>query len=371
MEKPAPTRAQIIVRTSLLGIAANVLLSGFKAALGAVTGSIAITLDAVNNLSDALSSVITIIGTKLSGRAPDKKHPLGHGRIEYLSAMIIAALVLYAGITALIASIKKILHPETPAYDALTIIIYIVSIAVKLALGLYVQRTGKKVRSGSLVASGKDAMFDAVLSTSVLLSTVLFLTLHWQLEAYVGVIIATLIIKSGVGMLLEAFNEILGKRVDRVFLEELRKTICEDPDVHGAFDLILHSYGEEKYIGSVHVEVADTMTAEQIDRMERRIADNVYARHGVILAGIGIYARNTRDDEVAAIRTDVTHRVMAHDGVLQIHGFFADPAEKRIRFDVILDFELADRHAAYEDVCAEIRDAYPDYTVQITPDLDV
>ena len=370
MADKVQNRERIIVRTSILGIIANVFLAGFKAAIGALTNSIAVTLDAVNNLSDALSSVITIVGAKLSGRAPDKKHPLGHGRVEYLSSMIIAALVLYAGITSMVESIKKIIHPETPAYTTVSLIILAAGIAVKLALGLYVQRTGKKVHSGSLLASGKDAMFDAILSASVLLSAIIFMALGIKLEAYVGVVIAALIIKSGIEMLLDALNEILGKRMDRDYLAGIRKTICADPDVRGAFDLILHSYGEEKYIGSVHVEVLDTMTAEQIDRMERRIADSVYAEHGVLLAGIGIYAASTRD-ETAAIRTDVTRRVMQHDGVLQLHGFFADPQEKRMQFDVILDFALDDRHAAFaairEDICA----AYPDYDVQMTLDLDV
>ena len=371
MATQTQNREKIIIRTSILGILANVLLAGFKAAVGALTHSIAVTLDAVNNLSDALSSLITILGAKLSGKAPDEQHPLGHGRAEYLSTMIIAALVLYAGVAAAVESVKKMIHPETPAYTTVSLVILAAGIAVKLALGLYVQYTGKKVRSGALLASGKDALFDAILSSSVLLSAVLFVTIGIQLEAYVGVIIAALIIKSGLEMLLEALNEILGKRVDRAYLAGIRQTICADPDVHGAYDLILHSYGEDKYIGSVHVEVADTMTAEQIDRMERRIAENVLAEHGVLLTGIGIYAANTRDDAVAAIRTDVTRRVMAHDGVLQIHGFFADPQEKRIHLDVILDFALEDRQKTFETIREELCAAYPDYNIQMILDLDI
>ena len=371
METKTQNREKIIVRTSILGILANILLAGFKAAVGTLTNSIAVTLDAVNNLTDALSSIITIAGAKLSGRAPDKNHPLGHGRIDYLSATIVAALVLYAGITALVESVKKIIHPEAPAHTGMSLIILAVAVAVKIVLGLYVQHTGKKVRSGALLASGKDALFDAILSASVLLSAVLFLAFDVNVEAYVGALISVLIIKSGVGMLLEALNEILGKRVDRDFLSAIRKTICEDADVHGAYDLILHNYGEDKYIGSVHVEVDDTMTAEQIDRMERRIADRVFTEHGVLLTGIGIYAACTRDDETAAIRTDVTRRVMAHDGVLQIHGFYADPAQKRMQFDVILDFALEDRHAALEAIRNEICSAYPEYTVNVILDLDI
>ena len=364
-------RAGAIVHVSVVGILANVLLAGFKAAVGFVTRSIAVTLDAVNNLSDALSSVITILGAKLSDKAPDKKHPLGHGRIEYLSVLIIAALVLYAGITALVESVKKIIRPEPASYTAAALVILAAGIAVKLALSIYYSRAGKRLRSGALRASGKDALFDAVLTASVLLSAVLYMLFGVQTEAYVGVVISVLILKSGVEMLRDTLNDLLGKRVDRAFLAAIRETICEDPDVRGAYDLILHDYGEERYIGSVHVEVLDTMNADEIDHMQRRIAENVYRRHGVLLTGIGIYAANTRDDAVAALRTDVTRRILAHDGVLQIHGFHADVQDKHMVMDVILDFELADRQALFETILAEIRQAYPDYDVHMTLDLDI
>lgn len=371
IESQQKKRENAIVRTSLLGILANVLLSGFKAAVGLLSHSIAVTLDAVNNLTDALSSIITIIGAKLSGKAPDKKHPLGHGRAEYLSAWIIAALVLYAGIMSLVKSVKNILTPPAVDYTAVTIIVLVASIAIKLFLGIYVGRRGKALQSGALSASGRDALNDAILTTSVLLSAILFLVFGVQLEAYVGVVISVLIIKSGLNMLTETLNELLGKRVDRAFLDAIRQTICDDPDVRGAYDLILHSYGVGKYIGSVHVEVPDTMDADAIDHMERRIAENVYRTHGVLLTGIGIYAADTHNDAVATIRTDVTRRVMAHKGVLQIHGFHADVEQKHMCMDIILDYALDDRDAVYETILAEIREAYPSYDVQIILDIDI
>ena len=180
-------RDQLIVRTSIIGIVANLFLAAFKAAVGLLSRSIAVTLDAVNNLSDALSSVITIIGTKIANRQPDKKHPLGHGRTEYLSAMIVAAIVLYAGVTSLVESIKKIIHPETPDYSVVSLIIIASAVAVKLILGRYVKAQGQKANSGALIASGEDARFDAILSASVLASAVIFLLTGLSLEAWVGV----------------------------------------------------------------------------------------------------------------------------------------------------------------------------------------
>lgn len=372
--KPKEARAgrdKVIVRTSVIGIAANLLLAGFKAGIGILANSIAVLLDAVNNLSDVLSCLITLIGTKLAGKQPDKKHPLGHGRIEYLSEMVVSAIVLYAGLIALVESVKKILRPAAADYSPLSLVIIACAVAVKLLLGRYVKSMGKKVNSGSLIASGSDALFDAGLSASVLLSAVIFMLWGISLEAYVGLAISVFIIKSGVGMLMETLDEILGKRVDRQFLDRIRETICEDACVSGAFDLILHSYGPETYMGSVHVEIPDTMRADEIDLMQRRISQSVLSKHGVILTAIGIYSLNTLDDAAAAIRSEMTRMIMSHDGVLQIHGFFADLEKKLVNLDVILDFALDDRTKLFSQIRDELQQAYPEYELHVTMDLDI
>lgn len=170
-------RQGVIVKTSLVGVGANVLLAAFKAAVGLGTHSIAVTLDAVNNLSDALSSVVTILGAKLGAKAPDQNHPLGYGRIEYLSSMLVAALVLYAGVTSLVESIKKIFNPVEVDYTVLSLMILAVGILAKLVLGAYVKKQGERVHSGALLASGADASFDALLSASVLGSALIYLFL--------------------------------------------------------------------------------------------------------------------------------------------------------------------------------------------------
>jgi len=371
MENIRMDRDKTIIRTSIIGIIANIFLAGFKAAVGIVSNSIAVVLDAVNNLSDALSSVITIIGTKLSLKKPDKKHPLGYGRIEYLSAMIVAALVLYAGITSFVESVKKIIHPEEADYTVVSLIIIASAVIVKLILGRYVKRKGESVNSGSLIASGSDALYDAILSASVLLSALIYFIWGISLEAYVGVVISAFIIKSGIEMLMETLDEILGKRADREFVDAIKKTICEEENVYGAYDLILHSYGPEKYIGSVHVEIPDTMSARDIDIMERHIAEKVYIKHGVIIAGVGIYTMNTRDDKVQSIRSDITRIVMSHEGVLQIHGFYADMEKKTLNMDVILDFDVRDRKTLFDHIENEVKQAYPDFKLCMTMDIDI
>ncbi len=363
-------REEVIIKTSIIGIIANVFLVIFKALIGFLSNSIAIILDAVNNLSDALSSIITIIGTKLASKAPDKKHPLGHGRIEYLSAMIIAALVLYAGITSAIESINKIINPEKAEYTAVTIIIISAAVVVKLILGIYVKKQGKKVNSGALVASGTDALFDAVISISVLASAIVFITTGISLEAYVGVIISLVIIKSGIDMMKDTLSEILGKRVDRQIMQDIKATICEEEEVFGAYDLILHDYGPDKYVASVHVEISDTLTARQIDVLARSIANRVYQKHNVLMAGVGIYAVNTTDEEIIELRKKVSAVAMSFDGVLQTHGFYVDDEKKAIFMDVIIDYEIADRKGLVEKINQRLSELKPEYEWNVTLDID-
>lgn len=363
-------RERQIVKTSVIGILTNLFLVVVKAFVGLVSGSIAVILDAVNNLSDALSSVVTIIGTKLGAKKPDKKHPLGYGRIEYLSSMIVAALVLYAGLTALVESVKKIVKPQAADYNAVSIIIISVAIVVKLALGMYVKHQGKKVNSGALVASGSEALFDAIISASVLASAIVFLVFSVSLEAYVSVLISVFIIKAGIELMVETLNDIIGKRADAEMSKELKRTICEVEGVRGAYDVTLFDYGPNKYYGSVHVELPDTMRVDEVDKVTRKVQAHVYQKTGIILTGIGIYSYNTSDDEAAKMRNAIQEAVMSHDFALQMHGFYADLENKTVRFDVVISFKV-ERKEALEALYADVHALYPEFEIVIAPDIDV
>ena len=363
-------RNKVIIRTSIIGIIANVFLAAFKAAVGLAAHSIAVVLDAVNNLSDALSSIVTIIGTRLANRKPDKKHPLGHGRIEYLSALIVSALVLYAGITSLVESVKKIITPEEPDYSVVSLIIIASAVIVKIFLGRYVKAQGEKVNSGSLIASGSDATFDAVLSASVLLCAVIFMTTGLSLEAYVGVIISIFIIKAGLEMMSETLNEILGRRADKELTDRIKEILNEEEEVRGAYDLIINNYGPDRNYASVHLELPDVMTVDQVDLITRRVQSKVYKETGVILTGVGVYSYNTKNDEAAHIRNSVIDKVMSHEWALQLHGFYADTETKRLRFDVVLSFDV-DSKEAISQLYSEVQEMLPDYELTIVPDLDL
>ncbi len=363
-------RDRTIIRTSVIGILTNVFLATFKAVIGLISNSIAVTLDAVNNLSDALSSVITIVGTKLAGKLPDKKHPLGYGRIEYLSAMVVSGIVLYAGITSLVESIKKIIDPETPQYSTISLVIIAVAVIVKVVLGRYVKAQGKKVNSGSLVASGADAMFDAILSSSVLASALILIFSGISLEAYVGVVISAFIIKSGIEMMIETLNEILGMRPDRAMTTRIKRILTEESEVLGAYDLMMYNYGPDRDYASVHLTLPDTMTIKELDALSRKLEEKVYQQTGVIIVAVGAYSSNTEDSEVAKIQSDVRKLVMAHDWAVEIHGFYVDMEQKKMRFDVVMNFSINAKEGL-QIVRDEVQKAYPDYNLQITPDIDV
>ena len=349
---------------------ANIFLAAFKAAVGIISNSIAVVLDAVNNLSDALSSVITIVGTKLAGKLPDKKHPLGYGRIEYLSAMIVSAIVLYAGITALVESVKKIIHPEKADYSAVALIIIAMAVVVKLALGRYVKAKGKAVNSSALVASGSDALFDAILSASVFASAVFFLVTGISLEAYVGVLISIMILKAGYEMMTDTLDDVLGRRADKETTQQIYQLLKQEPEVRGAYDLVLNNYGPGKDYGSVHIELPDTMTVDQVDELTRRLEAKVYRATGVILTGVGVYSYNTKDDDAAKMRNVVQETVLAYEWALQLHGFYANTKNKSLRFDVVMSFDIKPREGI-EILTRDMKRLFPDYAVQITPDVDV
>ncbi|ADU22320.1 cation diffusion facilitator family transporter [Ruminococcus albus] len=366
----AQDRDKVIIHTSIIGIMTNVFLSAFKAVIGIISNSIAVTLDAVNNLSDAISSIITIVGTKLAGKLPNKKHPLGYGRIEYLSAMIVSGIVLYAGITSAVESIKKIIHPEKPEYKIISLIIIAVAVLVKIILGKYVKKKGEQVNSGSLVASGSDAMFDAVLSGSVLISAIIYMISGLSLEAFVGVIISAFIIKAGIEMMIETLNEIIGIRADKEKTDKIKALLSEDDEVRGAYDLIMYNFGPDTDFASVHLELPDTMKAREIDKLTRRLEKKVYKETGVVLAAVGVYSYNTGNDEAADIQNDVRERVMAHDWAVQFHGFYVDTEAKEMTFDIVMSFDIRPKEGI-DIIYSELKAAYPDYEIQIAPDVDI
>ena len=363
-------RNKLIVKVSITGIITNIFLVIFKITIGLLSSSISVILDGINNLTDVISSIVTIVGTKLADKKPDKKHPLGHGRIEYIATMIVAAIILYAGVTAGKAAIESIFEPQEASYHLLSLFIIAVGVLAKVFLGTYVIKKGKITNSGALIGSGKDALYDSILSGSVLVCAIINFITGWKLESYVGVIVAIFIIRAGLEMMIETLDEILGKRADPETAKLIKEVICEHEHVMGAYDLFLNNYGPNRNYASVHIELPDTMTVEEVDVLTREIERDVYIRTGVILTGVGVYSFNTKDDEATAIRNKVSELVMANEWALQMHGFFVDVKKKTMRFDVVLSFDITQKEGV-EILHNTMQENFPEYQIMIVPDLDI
>ena len=313
-------RSQEIIRTSWIGIAANLLLAGFKAAVGILASSVAIVMDAVNNLSDALSSVITIVGTKLSQRPADRKHPFGFGRVEYFSAIIIAVIVLSAGITSLIESGKKIFDPTEPEYTTTTLVVIVVAIVVKLILGQYVKRKGQQLKSDALIASGSDALFDAVITLATLVSAGVMLLWGVSLDGILGALISVVIIKAGIVK-----------------------------------------------IGSLHINVYDTMTAHDIHGLTRQISTRMFEKYGIVMT-VGVYAVATGDNRRAELQAIVMQTIARHKDIVQVHGFYYSEKNKYLSVDVVPDISVHDDTLLVSQLANELQPLVPETRVVIVVD---
>ena len=355
-------RSQKIIRTSIIGIVANVLLAAFKAVVGILASSVAIVMDAVNNLSDALSSVITIIGTKLSERPADREHPFGFGRVEYFSA-----IVLSAGVTSLIESVKKIIEPTKPDYTTVTLIVIAVAIVVKLILGQYVKRQGQQLKSDALIASGSDALFDAIITLATLVSAGIMLLWHVSLDGILGALISIIIIKAGFDMLASPINELLGARVSDKLVRDIKKEVSDFNGVHGVYDIILHNYGPNVLIGSLHINVYDTMNAHEIHGLTRRITEQMFERHGIIMT-VGIYAVATGSNRRAELQSMVMQTLAKHKEIVQVHGFYYFEDEHRISVDVVPDISVHDDTTLIAQLTNEIKALVPEEETTIVID---
>lgn len=360
------SRNSQITKVSLVGIGANVLIAGFKVFVGLLANSVAVLLDAVNNLSDAMSSGITIIGVKLAGRKPDSKHPFGYGRIEYFSAIIISGIIFAAGVSSLVESVKAIIHPGQTDFSLVSVIVILIAIISKIVLGLYFQRRGKALNSDALTASGVEASYDAILSASTLLAAGASMIWGVSIDGYIGAIISAFIIKTGVEMLLDPLGKVVGNRLQGDLSAAIKQKVKEVPGVLGVYDLVLHDYGPDRAMGSVHIELSDSLSIHEAHKVCRRVQALVFMEFKAVVT-VGIYASNDTDPHVASMRNTVRDLALAHQGVKQIHGFFVDG--DFIDFDIVIGFNH-DAEAICLQLKEEIARAFPGYKINIVIDTD-
>ena len=362
-------RENKIIQTSIVGIIGNVLLVAAKATIGLIAGSISIILDAINNLTDTLSSIITIIGTKLSTKKPDKKHPYGHGRIEYVTSLIVAIIILVAGGSAIFESIQSLINDTKANYSNICLIVISIAIVVKIALGLYFRYVAKKVNSDALKGSGMDALFDAILSTATLVGAIVAMFTNVYIEGYLGIVIGLFIIKSGIEVISGAVSNIIGERTSNEVALAIKQTVNSFPEVIGSYDLILNNYGPNRAIGSIHIEVKDDLTAKEIHPLTRKISQEVYMKFGVILT-VGIYASNTSNPAIKEIRKNLHDLVEQSPNIKQVHGFYVDEELKTISFDILIDFDEKNPEKLRDELIDKLKTLHPEYNYFVVIDND-
>ena len=359
-------REKNITKTSAIGILANVLLSGLKAVVGLLAGAVSVILDAINNLSDAISSVVTIIGIKLSKKKPNQKHPYGYGRIEYFTALIISLIIIATGASSFIEAIKKIITPDEIDFKWYSAVIIGSAIVVKILLGLYTRHQGKKYNSDALVASGTDALMDSIVSVATLIGIGVSLIWKVNIDGYIGCIIACFILKAGIEILLDSISNVMGARPDSEITKSIKNDIKSIDGVTGAYDLILHNYGPDRAIGSVHIEISSSLSASDIHLLTMKIQKLIMEKYHIILT-VGLYAI---DEKYRDVYNNIERIVKETKGTLGCHGFFVNDKEKYISFDCVIDFTVLDKQLFIDDMTKKIKELYNDYIVYINLDLN-
>ncbi len=363
-------RFKDIIITSVIGIFVNVALGLVKIFVGTIANSVAVISDAVNNFSDSVSSLVTIIAMAISGRGATRKHPFGFGRIEYFSSIVISVIVLITGAEFLIESIKKIIHPEATSYTALTLILLVVAIVTKILLGLFTKGRGKKLNSPNLIASGQDALSDAIITGVTLLAAIVaFIKPDLHIDGWVGALVSLFVIKAGLDILLDVVSKLVGERPDIELADKIKDEILATEGVLGAFDLILHNYGPNVFIGDVNLELDEKMTIDEAYVRLKPLNVKILREYGVFMY-FGIYSVNTTDEEIAEMREFVYKLVDDIDDILQIHAFYVNKERKFMSFDVVYDFDCKDQYAVQKHLRFAIHEKYPEYRVEMVPDKD-
>ncbi|MBO5210370.1 MAG: cation transporter [Clostridia bacterium] len=339
--KDNTTREQYGSLSGIVGIICNLLLCVFKITVGALTHSISIVADGFNNLSDMGSSVITILGFKLANKPADKDHPFGHGRIEYMSAFIVAILILLVGFELMKTSVGALINgTPMPTYSLASIIVLAVSVIFKLWLFLFNRKLGKKIESEALLATAQDSLNDSVATAVILLSVAVskFVPVQFNLDAVMGIAVALFILFAGINAAKETLNRILGEPPSSDLITDIENSILAYDDFVGIHDLIVHNYGPGRLFASVHVEVPQDIDIvqchEQIDLCEKKIYDEL----GVSLV-IHMDPMDINNEQVNFVRSQLSDGIKVIDENLTLHDFRMTPmadTQTNLVFDVVM-----------------------------------
>lgn len=364
-------RSAEIMRTSAVSIASNIVLAAFKGIVGIVTHSIAITLDAIESLTDAVTSVVTIAGTKLAQRPASRAHPFGFGRMEYITAIVIAALIIATGTTLLIESVQTILNPREADYGALSLTIVAFTCAGKVFLGLYLMRRGRHLEAETLSAAGRDTIMDAFVSAATIVAALVYLFAKVSIEAWLAAVISLLIIKDGVELLIDMVSKMLGERVDSKVPSAIEKAASSVDGVKLASGVVVQDYGPNRLNASLYLTVDGHTSVADFDGIARIVQQRVAEECGVQLTCIGAYPTNTTEPDARAARSAIGAIVWAHDHVVELRGLYVDQQRQLARFDAVADYGERDLEKLRATLVESCEAALPGWSfeVRVLPDI--
>lgn len=342
------------VLSSITGIVLNLILAGAKYAAGVISGSISITADAINNLSDAGSSIVSFFGVKISAKPPDKDHPYGHGRVEYISAFIVSFFVLFMGVELLKDSVGKIINPEPVKFSFLSLAILVISILCKLWLGVFNKNLGKKINSAPMMAVMKDSFSDCLATGVAAVSIIVSAFSDINIDGYLGVVVAVFIFIAGFDILKETLGDILGRPPEAEFVEEITDKIMSYPHVCGVHDMIIHDYGPSCRFASVHAEVPSDEDIMELHDIIDGIERDIYNEYGM-LTSIHMDPVVINDERINELKKLTQDSVSRIDERLSIHDFrvVEGPSHTNLIFDVLLP---SDMKCSNREICQKIED---------------
>lgn len=359
------SRDGIIATTSGLGIAVNILIAAAKVIVGLLASSIAIVSEGVNNASDALTSVLTLVGTKLARKHPDSKHPFGYGRIEYLTSLVISILILVTGIEMLTSSVKLVFHPEELSISYLSLTIVAVSAVIKFFLGVYTIKMGKKAGSGALEAVGLDCRNDSFVSVVTILSAVVFLVFNRSIDAYAGIFTSLIIVKAGLEVLKDTISELLGRPGEKELATKMYNEILKTDGIIGAADMMLHNYGPDAYSGSVNIEIDHNKTVGEIYQFIHKLQLRIMHEYNVTMV-FGIYAVDNDHEYIRELRKRIAQFVSSTEHVSSFHAVYLEPDTNLLYCDLIVDYDLRDWDMLEKHFKDYMKEFYPDKEITLT-----
>jgi len=357
-------RDKKIIQTSALNVIVNVVIALIKIVIGLVASSIAIVSEGIHNFADAANSLLTIVGAKLATKHPDKKHPFGYGRIEYLTSLVVGLLVIYSGLEILKDSIKLISNPEDMNVSYLSLIIICVTAVVKFILGNYTIKVGEGVDASSLIAVGQECRNDSYASIITLLSTLIFLIFGLSLDAYAGLITSLLIAHTGYEIVSDTIHELLGRPGDSELAQKLYAEIRATKGILNAADMMLHNYGPNAYSGSVNIEMDHNKTVGDIYKTIHALQLRIMHEYKVTMV-FGIYAVDNDSEKSKKLRKEVAHFIKGYEHVNSYHAIYIESKTNKIYCDLVVDYDLKDWDKLEKEFKSYMVDLYPNKQIEL------